>query len=55
MWAIFKAKMLAYQSKANLDGNILFGKTTHHLDPEIREMLERGMFGNEKSTLHPGP
>ena len=47
--------MLIYQSKANLDEKILFGKITRHLDPEIRKMLVRGMFGNENSTFHPGP
>ena len=28
-WPIFKTKMLIYQSKANLDEKILFGKITH--------------------------
>ena len=27
--------MLIYQSKANLDGKFLFGKISHHLDPDI--------------------
>ena len=45
--------MLIYQSKANLDGKTLLGKITHHLDPEIRKMLVRGMFGARipQSTL----
>ena len=30
MRAIFKTNMLTYQSKANLDEKILFGKITHH-------------------------
>ena len=29
MWPIFKAKMLIFPSKANLDEKILFGKITH--------------------------
>ena len=32
---IFKTEMLIYQSKANLDENILFGKITHHLDLKV--------------------
>ena len=32
---IFKIKMQIYQSKANLDENILLGKIPHHLDPAI--------------------
>ena len=39
--------MSFFQSKANLDRKILFGKIIHHLDPEIRKMLERGMFGSK--------
>ena len=31
MWPLFKTEMLIYQSKANLDEKILFGKLTHHL------------------------
>ena len=44
MWAIFKTKMLTCQSKDNLDEKILFGKITHHLDPEIRRKLSRGVL-----------
>ena len=29
MWPIFKDEMSIYQSKANLDEEILFGKITH--------------------------
>ena len=36
MRPIFKTKMLIYLPQANLDDKILFGKITHHLDPEIR-------------------
>ena len=42
MRPIFKTKMLIYQLKANLDEKFLFGKITHHLDPEIRELLVKG-------------
>ena len=52
---MLKTEMLIYLSKANLAQKILFGKITHHLDPEIRKMLERGMFGNKNSTFHSGP
>ena len=54
MWVIFKANMLTYQSKPNSDEKILFGKITHHLEPEISKMLVRGMFGNKNSTSHSG-
>ena len=47
--------MSIYQSKANLDENILFGKITRYLDPEVREMLVRGMFGSKDSSFHSGP
>ena len=40
MWLMFKTRMFIYQSKANLDEKISFGKITHHLDPE------RGLYGN---------
>ena len=36
---IFKTKLLIYQSKDNLDAEILFGKIAYGLDPEIREIL----------------
>ena len=55
MWAIFKTNMLTYQSKVNFDENILFGKITHHLDQEIRKMLEEACFGIKNSTSHSGP
>ena len=55
MWVIFKTNMLTYQSKANVDGKILFGKITHDLDPEIRKMLEGACFGIKNSTFHSGP
>ena len=43
MLPIFKTKILIYQSMANLDEKILFGKITHHLDPDIGKMLVRDM------------
>ena len=55
MRPIFKSKQLIYQSKANLNEKILFGKITHHLDAKIRNMLVGGMFENEVSTFDPGP
>ena len=55
MRPIFETKMLIHRSKTNLDEIILFGKITHHLDLEIREMLEKGLNGNQDSTFHSGP
>ena len=51
MRPIFKTKMLMYQSKVNLDVNILFDNITHHIDLEMR----RGLYGNQDSTFHSGP
>ena len=28
---------------------------SHYLDPEIRNMLVRGMLGNKNSSFHSGP
>ena len=47
MRPIFKTENVNYQSKANLDGKIMFGKMTHKLDSEIRKMLVRSMFGKD--------
>ena len=55
MRQIYKTEMLSCQSKASLDGKSLFGRIIHHLDTQIRKMLERSMFGNKDSTLHSGP
>ena len=55
MQPIFKIKMLFYQSKANLDEKILFGKVTHYLNSEIKKKLVRVLYRNEHSTLHSGP
>ena len=54
MRPIFKNEMLIDQSQANLDEKILLGIIIHHLDPEIRRMLVRGMFGNKDSSFHSG-
>ena len=55
MRLIIKTYMLFYQSKANLDVKILFGKISHLLDPEIRTMLVRVLYENENSTCSFGP
>ena len=55
MEPIFKNELLIYQSKANLDEQILFDKIIHHLDPEIRKMPVMGCMGIEYSTFHFGP
>ena len=47
--------MLIYHSKANLDEKVLFGNIPHFIDPEIREMLVKCMFGNENFTFNSGP
>ena len=54
MWPIFKTETLIYQSKANLDVKILFGKITHLLNPEIRSMLVRGISEYENCTFDSG-
>ena len=45
MQLIFKTEISIYQSKANLDEKILFGKIhgkiSRHLDPEIKKMPVR--------------
>ena len=50
-----ETKTLSYQSTAKLDKKILFGKITHHLDPENRTTVVNDKFGNEDSTFHSGP
>ena len=42
--------MFIYQSKVNLDEKILFGNFPRLIDPEIRQMLEKGLFGDQDST-----
>ena len=46
--------MLIYQSKANLDEEILFDRIAYHLDPKITKMLVRNMFGNKDSSFYSG-
>ena len=55
VWPLYITKILFFQSKAYLDEKILFGKISHHLDPEIRKLLVRRMFGNGTTIFHPGP
>ena len=40
MRLIFKTKILISQSTANLDVNILFGISTHLIDPELGKCLD---------------
>ena len=47
MRPIFKTEMLIYQSKINLHEKILFRKIPHLIDPEMRKILEKGMFGSK--------
>ena len=54
MRSIFKNYMFIFHSKANLDEKTLFGKITHHLDPEIKKMQVRGKFGNTDTTFNSG-
>ena len=44
MRPIFKTEMFIYQSNINFDGEILFRKIAHHLDPEIKKMLVKGII-----------
>ena len=43
------------RSKVNLDVKILLCIITHLVDPEIRKMLGKGLYGNQDSTFHSGP
>ena len=52
MRPIFKTKLLIYQSKVNLDEQILSANIPHLVDQEIWEMLVKSMFGNKDSTFH---
>ena len=47
-WPIFKTEMSIYQSKANSDDKILFGKLIHHGDPEIRKMPVWSLYWNQE-------
>ena len=55
MRLMFETQTLICQSKANLDVKILFGNITHLINPEIRKLLKRYLYGNQDSTLHSGP
>ena len=55
MWRIFETNTSTYQSKADLDVNILFGNIIHLIEPEIRKILEKCFFGNQYSKFHSGP
>ena len=48
---IFKNEILIYQPKANVDDKILLDKFTHHLHPEIMNIL-RKMFVWESRIPH---
>ena len=52
MGPIFKAEILIYQSKVNLDEKLLVGKMPHLIDPEVRKMLGRVIFGSKNTTFH---
>ena len=51
---MFNTEMLICQSKDNLEEKMLFIKVSH-LDPESRNTLVKGMFGNENSTFNADP
>ena len=44
IWLMFKAKMVIFQSKANLDEKILFGKITHLYEKRIRKSDHKALF-----------
>ena len=46
---------LSYQSKANLDVKILFGKIAHLSDSENRKELVRDLYEIKNSTVDSGP
>ena len=48
-------RLVIYQSKNNLDVKFLFGNITHFIDPEIKKMLERVLYGNQDYTFHFSP
>ena len=53
-WQIFKTQMLIYHSKANLDVKILFGKSTHLINPKIWK-AGKGLYGNGDSIFDSCP
>ena len=48
LWLIFKTETLMYQSNANLDEQILFGKITHLYEPTSRKMPLKGFVWESK-------
>ena len=52
---IFKTEMLINQSKANLDAEVLFCKSTHLSNPLIRNKLVWNLYRAESSLFHSGP
>ena len=55
MEMIFKPETLIFQIKANSAVKIVFGKITHHFEPEVRKMLVRKVHGNDNSIFHCHP
>ena len=45
-------EVLIYQSNANFDVKILFGKIALYLDPELRKTLVRGLYGDENFMFY---
>ena len=54
MWPIFETKMSIDQSKAILEEIILVCNIAHRINPEIKKMLETGLFGDQDSTFYSG-
>ena len=46
--------MMVHQSTENLDVNILFDEITLLLDPEIRNVVGKGLHENRSATIHSG-
>ena len=57
MWPKFKTEKLIYPAEANIDRcePFFFGKIIHLLNPESKNMLVRGLYGNDDSKLDSGP
>ena len=50
MWPVFRSAMFTYQSKANLDVEILFGKITHLLDLKAKNTGK--FYSTANQTFH---
>ena len=48
---VFNAEVLAYQSMADLNFTILFGRITLILDPEMTKVLLSAVYGSISSFL----